>query len=116
MPIVLLAATAACHSWRTESLSPATDSATLTSRVVRLTLLDGTKSEVVDPKIAHDTLRGWNRLSQQTGARREVVVPVSQIQVLEAQHVSAGKTALALGIPISVGLGIFLLAINAVPN
>jgi hypothetical protein len=105
--LLLLASTTACYNWRTDPPSPGATVTTLTSRVVRLTLLDGRRLEVADPNIVHDTLRAWNLRDLDTGRRVQVTVPVSQIRQVETRRMSAGKTtALTLGIGVPVGLAV----------
>jgi len=108
--MLVAAGTAACYSWRTEPPSPDAKVATVPARVARVTLLDGRRLEVADPTIANDTLRGWNlRDLRARGRRVPVLVPASQIQLVESRHLSPGKTtALALGVaaPIALMIGL----------
>ena len=48
IPLLALA-TCACYNWRTEPLLPDAALTSIESRVMRLTLVDGSKIEVVDP-------------------------------------------------------------------
>ena len=107
--MLLAASTTACYSWRAEPPSPDAMVAIDSSRVARVTLLDGRRLEVARPNIANDTLRGWNSRDLARRRRVPVLVPVSQIQLVETQHLSPGKTtaaALAVAAPIALFIGL----------
>ena len=97
--MLVAASTTACYNWRHEPPAPDSTVSAVPSGVVRVTLRDGRRFEVSHPNIANDTLQGWNVRALQNGRRVAVVVPVSQIKLVESRHLSAGKTtALALGV------------------
>lgn len=63
-------------------------------RVARITLVDGRSKDVLNPTIANDTLRGWDRRDA-----APVVVPLSQIRPIEVRRFDIqGTVGLALGI------------------
>jgi len=108
--MLLAANSAACYNWRPEPPSPDAKVSVGPSNVARVTLLDGRRLEVVDASIANDTLRAWKlRDLRERGRRVPVVIPVSEIQLVESRHLSPGKTtALALGVaaPIALMIGL----------
>lgn len=113
---VLLAVAGGCYGWH--AVPPAGNHVTPrdTSRVVRITLADGTRRTLVEPEIARDTLLGWSfRALMDTGRRVPVAVPVARIRLLENRRVHPGRTAaLALGVGLPVAALIVLgIAIRA---
>ena len=106
--VVLIACqlTAACTSWRLETLSP---SDVITQRqpdVVRVDRADGRREVWYGPAIQGDSLVGWWDTSRK---QRDRALPLTEIRQVSTSHTSASKTVLVL-LPvaalIAIGIGL----------
>jgi hypothetical protein len=83
----------ACYAWRVDPPAPETVAPRFSSRVIRLTLVDGERLELFDPSVSHDTLRAWRPRGPESGSPLPFSVPVSQIRLVESRHLKPGRTA-----------------------
>jgi hypothetical protein len=92
--VLLLAYLPACHSWRTETVTPQAVIEAKHPDQIRVARADGTKQVLHQPAVVGDTLRG---------TAREPAIPLSDVQAVETRHGDTGKTLL-LGLGIAVGV------------
>lgn len=103
--VVLLCLTVAgCHSWQVQP-GPANGAAALaaadSTKAVRLTLKSGAVIELSFPGVVGDSIVGISRL---TGQR--VAFATTDVQSVALRQVSAGRTALATGGVILLGVAV----------
>lgn len=109
LAIALLGALAsACTTWQTQSAAPDQVLAGKTPDRIRVTRPDGSTTELVRPLIAGDTLLGSWPGSTLTDSTGRIAIPLSDVQSVAVQRVSAGRTVLLIG-----GLGLTAIAIVA---
>jgi hypothetical protein len=91
--LLLLAYLPACHSWRTETVTPQAVIEAKHPEQIRIIRADGKKQVLHQPAVVADTLRG---------TAREPAIPVSDVQALQTRHGDTGRSIL-LGLGIVVG-------------
>lgn len=114
MLATLLALQAGCSSWRVQPVAPATLLAEHPPSRVRLTLTDGSKVELHDPRLANDTVVGMkhatnsrpeDRTALKPQAADTVTVALAQVDSVAVRKGDAGKSVgLFLGIVIGLVL------------
>lgn len=98
---------AACTTWRTERLPPRQSLANRDLKHVRITLADGTVTELRYPVLRNDTLWGRSELE------RQIKVPVSDIRQVETRGLTAGRTAASVLVVAAVIGGIVAAATSS---
>lgn len=97
----------ACMSWKTQPVSP--DQALAKSPTqVRVTRADGSKVVLLRPAIVADSLIGEPPGDPTKRIAQRVAIPLSEVQSVAVQRLSAGKTALLIA-----GVGLTALAVVA---
>src|SRR4051812_42597045 len=99
-----------CTSWNTQSVAPDRVLAQRPDQV-RLTLRDGNRVVIVAPAIVGDSLIGSPAGANPKHIAQRLAIPVSDIQSVEVQRISGGKTALLIA-----GVGVTALAVIAAAN
>jgi hypothetical protein len=79
----------ACHSWRTEPVSPQQVLAG-NPEEVRLIRTDSSKLVLKAPSLANDTLRGLGR------GDSTVLIPLQQVDSIQVKQSDGGKTAVTV--------------------
>jgi hypothetical protein len=99
-----------CMSWKTQPVAPDQVLRQRPDRV-RLTLAGGGTVVVMSPTIVGDSLIGAPAGANPQQIAQRLTIPLSDIQSVEVQRVSGGKTALLLA-----GVGVTALAVIAAAN
>jgi hypothetical protein len=89
--------TAACTSWRLETLSPAAVIQQQEPSAVRVERADGVREVWYNPEIHGDSLLGWWNIYRKAPDR---AVPLADIKHVATSHFSAAKT-----VPLVMALG-----------
>jgi len=97
-----------CTSWQTQPGAPGQVLASKTPERVRVNRPDGSRVELVHPVISGDTLSGNRPGSPADDPAGRIAMPLSEVQSVDIQRVSAGKTVLLIG-----GLGLTAIVIAA---
>jgi hypothetical protein len=97
----------ACMSWKTQAVSPDQSLAKRPNQV-RVTRADGSKVILLRPAIVADSLVGEPPGDSAKRIAQRLAIPLSDVQSVAVQQVSAGKTVLLIA-----GVGVTALAVIA---
>ncbi|MEP7325640.1 MAG: hypothetical protein ABI836_06815 [Gemmatimonadota bacterium] len=107
--LFLVTCFAGCTSWHTETGAPAEMVAAHPGSQIRVTLADGQRQYVRQPRIENDTLRGL--VQNNAGAIQPRAIPLDSVKSIAISRFNAGKTVL-----VAVGLGATIAVIAALPG
>jgi hypothetical protein len=98
-----------CASWSVQKAPPAQVLTQKSYNVVRLTLSDGNRVQVFEPRLAADSLRGYTGGASAERQSRPISVALSDIRDLEIWRFDTGKTVL-----LAAGIGATIVLVAAI--